>query len=649
MNQSLIQRLFLPLLLLAVTAVYWPGLGGGFVFDDLSNIVANTALHVSLQSGGHAWLAAIFSSPASDLQRPLAMLTFAINHALTGLDPYWMKLTNVGIHLLNTCLVFLLARQLLRLPARGLPAERIVHADWLALWTAAAWALNPINLMAVLPVVQRMETLSHTFVLAGLWLYLVGRSGLLADGRGWSVLLAGLLGGTGLGALTKESAVLLPLYALVLEWTLLRFATLGHAKDRRLMAVFVAVLLLPAVAGLAWLLPRALQAGAYAGRNFSLGERLLTEARVVVDYLHWTLLPNLRQLSLYHDDYVVSQGLMTPPATCWSLLLLALLGTAAFLLRRRRPLTSLGLAWFLAAHLLTATVIPLELVYEHRNYFASLGLCLVLADALLLAPSAQRWRLAGIAGPLAVLALYAGLTALRAREWQNPLQFSMIEAAKHPQSPRATYDVARNFLILSNYQPDSPYTDKAFEALDRAMRVPDATPLPEAAAITLAARIRRPIPPAWWNNLQHKLRTRPIGPQQTGALAGLVACQLHQDCPLPARQMAATFDAALAQGPHAEVLSIQGNYVLNIEEDPPRAMSLWQQAAQLAPRTAQYQQTLARMLIATGQLDAASAKIARLRRLGRWGQHAHAAEELERLVAKARLEHQATTGTKRPQ
>jgi hypothetical protein len=63
------------------------------------------------------WLAAMFSSPASDLQRPLAMLSFAINHALTGLDPYWMKLTNLGIHLLNTWLVFLLGRRVLRAAA----------------------------------------------------------------------------------------------------------------------------------------------------------------------------------------------------------------------------------------------------------------------------------------------------------------------------------------------------------------------------------------------------------------------------------------------------------------------------------------------------------------------------------------------------
>ena len=69
--------------------------------------------------------------------------------------------------------------------------------------------------MAVLFVVQRMESLSHTFVFAGLWLYLDGRQRQLAgQGGGWARILAGLVGATGLGALAKESAEELAGYSL---------------------------------------------------------------------------------------------------------------------------------------------------------------------------------------------------------------------------------------------------------------------------------------------------------------------------------------------------------------------------------------------------------------------------------------------------
>src|SRR5690606_31921053 len=107
------------------------------------NIISNLRLHVGFGSDLQAWLSAVFSSPASDLPRPLAMLSFALNHAWTGLDPYWMKLTNIGIHVTNTGLVFVLVRRLLTL----LPSVQAADArrlEWAVLWVAAVWALNPI-------------------------------------------------------------------------------------------------------------------------------------------------------------------------------------------------------------------------------------------------------------------------------------------------------------------------------------------------------------------------------------------------------------------------------------------------------------------------------------------------------------------------
>lgn len=617
------RRLALAAVMSLVALVYWPGLTGGFVFDDFPNIVENAALHVSADATWNQWLAAIFSSPASELQRPLAMLSFAINHALTGLDPYWMKLTNLGIHVLNTVLVFAVVRRLIRI------ADPSPRSDWPALWVAAAWALNPINLMAVLFVVQRMESLSHTFVLAGLWCYIAGRLQLLSSGKGWLLIVGGLAGGTILGALAKESALLLPVYAVMLEWALLRFSSNVSRWDRRLLAMFAAVLVVPAMLAMAWQLPKSLDAASFARRTFSLAERLLTEGRVLVDYLHWTLLPNLGQLSLYHDDYAVSHGWLSPPSTLVSWLLLGALAGSALWLRRRRPLMALGVAWFFTAHLLTATVIPLELMYEHRNYFASLGVCLALGDLVLRAPASQRWRRIGVSSAIALLAMYSGLTALRSSEWSDPMRFSLTEAAKHPQSPRATYDLARNYIMLSDYPSGSPFTDAALASLELAMQVPGATPLPEAAALTLAARTGRPISPAWWDSLRTKLSARTVGPQETGALATLVSCQLQAACVFPDDEMEASFAAALSHGDSAEVMSIHGNYALNVQQSPTRALRLWQAAARLDPGALRYQETLARMLIASGQPEAAAVHIANMRDLGRFGQNDSLADQLE--------------------
>ena len=104
--------LYVVLLLAIVIAIYWRGLAGGYTFDDFPNIVDNVALHVSSERWQDWWSAA-FSSPASDLQRPLAMLTFAANYYFTGLQPFAFKATNLAIHTLNAVLALLFARQLL--------------------------------------------------------------------------------------------------------------------------------------------------------------------------------------------------------------------------------------------------------------------------------------------------------------------------------------------------------------------------------------------------------------------------------------------------------------------------------------------------------------------------------------------------------
>ncbi|MFP5339132.1 MAG: tetratricopeptide repeat protein, partial [Gammaproteobacteria bacterium] len=363
------------------------------------------------------------------------------------------------------------------------------------------------------------------------------------------------------------------------------------------------------------------------------GERLLTQARVVVDYLRWTLFPSLRELSLYHDDYVVSRGWLSPPSTLWSALLLAALAALAVWLRARRPLAALGIAWFLLAHLLTATVFPLELVHEHRNYFASLGLCLALADLLLLAPrSAPVRRVGALLAAVAVLG-FALTTHLRAREWSDPYRFAVTEAAKHPQSPRATYALGHVLATMSGADPDSPLLDPAFEALERARKIPESGVLPAQGLLILAARAGRPLQEAWWQDLEAKFRERPFGVAEIGALRALVECAIDTDCGMPVQPMMRLFMTSLGQGEHPEVLSVYGNYALNVLGDPELALQLWERAVELAPRQSQYHISLARLQIALGQHARARERIAKLRALGRLGQYENDARQLESRMA----------------
>jgi protein O-mannosyl-transferase len=617
----------LPLLAIACYAV---GTGGGFVFDDFPNIVENVAVHVD-DLRWSSWSAAAFSSEAGSLQRPLSMLSFAANTYFTGLDAAAMKWTNIGIHGLNALLVFGLACMVLRLSFATMSIERARRVAWCC---AAIWVVHPINFMAVLYVVQRMESLSHVFVFGGLWLYLRGRM-LSMEGRGgrWQIGV-GLVGGTALAALCKESGVLLPLYAWLAEWCL---PALRTSRDRReIRYLFVAVLWLPAVAGLAWLLPRVTSPAAWASRDFDLLERAMSEGRVLLDYLRWHFLPSLNQLSLFHDDYAVSRGLWSPPTTLPSMLgCIALLGFAVWL-RNKRPLASLGLLWFFAAQSLTATIIPLDLVYEHRNYFASIGVILAVADLwLLVSPRLPTKALAwGI--PACVVLALALTTHLRAREWSTPLRLSASEAAKRPQSPRATYGHARALIIASDYRADSPFLAPARKALAEARALPGAGILPHSAELLLAAHTDQPLPPDIWQDMRHRLRTRPIGPQELNALMSIAKCTVAGACKFAAEDVLSTYDAALSQGPIPDILTIKGQYLLRQQGNPQGALVLWREVVRLSPGTPQYRSNLIKLLIHMRRYDEARAEIAALRAMGKLGQNEREALALEARLAASR-------------
>jgi hypothetical protein len=619
--------------LLAIIAwVYWPGIHGGFVLDDLPNISENPALRVTTLSW-RDWVAATLSAPSGVLARPVAMLSFAINHYFTGMHSMPMKVTNIVIHLVNTALVFLVAAGLLE---TLLGAAQRRRARWIALFVAALWGLHPINLMAVLYVVQRMESLAQVFVLAGLWMYVVGRRRQLAGRSGWLFVAVGLAGGLCLGVLTKESAVMLPVYALCIESLVFRFRRQDGAFEPRIAWLYVMVLLLPALAGLYKYGAGFFDPRSYETRSFDLAERLLTETRVVIDYVRWTVMPDLGTLSLFHDDYVVSHGLLDPPSTLFSLLALGLGVCAAWLWRLSRPMASLGILWFLSAQALTATVIPLELVFEHRNYFASIGICLLLADLLLVRSvfRSRAWVGHIVAGFLVVLC--AGITHLRAIEWSDPFRFAVAEATKHPKSPRASYTLARTLVMLTEYKPNSRIVPGAWEAIEAAREAPGSNLLPIQLSLIFAARTGRPIPAAWWAELQHGLRTQPLNIENRMALIALNDCAVDGYCYFPREEMLATFSAALSRGPDAGMLSVYGKYAVHVLHDPNLGLELWEQAATRGPENAQFQINLAWLQISLRRFDEAQAVIERLRRLGMPGQWRPQADELQKLLDDAR-------------
>lgn len=617
---------------LALTLViYWPGLSGGWLFDDYPNIVDNPGVQPH-EISVPALVRAAMSSPASEFKRPLASLSFAANYLAGGLDPWGWKLGNLLIHLLNGALVFVLAKMLLSVAVQPIrdevsnkaPCSRSGNATTSNIGISAAliacgWMLLPINLTGVLYVVQRMESLANVFVLAGLLGYVCGRQRMLRRMRGGFALTAtSLILATGMGVLAKETAIMLPLYAGLVEWTLFGARspeTDALRVDKRVLSLFVVVLVVPMIAGLAWLLPQVLSPGYWSTRDFTLGTRLLTEARIVTGYIVWTLLPTSHALSFYHDDVRISTGLFHPWTTLPSIVAIVALALSIFRFRRRHPLLSLGIALYLGCHLLTGTILPLELVYEHRNYFASFGLLLAVVP-LLTTHAGQAMILPRRVLLCGLLLLWAGETAATAVAWGNPLLLAQTLAARAPDSPRAQYELGRTYIIYSHYDPASPFTQMAYAPLERAMRLPKSSILPQQALIFLNARLHRPLKKEWWDSMVAKLKLRPPGVQDISSLAALTQCQRDDECRLPKDRMIEAFLAALSHpSPGARLLAIYGDYAWNVLDDHPLGLRMIKAAVAASPSEPAYRTTVIRMLVASGQTAEAQVEYQQLQRL----------------------------------
>ncbi|MGB3394778.1 MAG: hypothetical protein WA956_10400 [Stenotrophomonas sp.] len=482
-----------------------PGLDGGFIFDDGVNIQQNAALHLD-RLEGEGLLYAAYSFQPGNGSRALSMLTFALDYWRGGMDARVFKITNLVIHGLT---VLALVAFLRRLTLCAKWSEKQAAVGGLVL--ALLWALHPLQVSSVLYVVQRMQTLCTLFMLLALWAYLSMRRAQIKGQRSRQYgALMGLF--WVLGFASKEDAVLLPAYALVLELTVLQFsaASTGIATAWRrgygVMAVLGAAVYALVVVPYFW------HWDAYPGRDFSSYERLLTQARVLVMYLGQILLPLPGRLPFYYDDIVVSRGLLQPGSTLISLLLLAGLLTWAWRWRQCRPLFAAGVLLFFAGHFMTSNVLNLELAFEHRNQFPMIGIVLAVADLCRMAWGRRAWRPQWGWSGVGVLLLALGTgTVMRAYMWGESMRFAVHTLRLAPTSERAWLSLGAAEVDRSGFEAGNPWLDLAINTNRQGATITGSAVM--LSNIVIYRTIRGDVTEADWEALLARLPQVPTSAQ----------------------------------------------------------------------------------------------------------------------------------------
>lgn len=611
------QRILLALgALLMVAFVFWPALSGGFIFDDYPIFAENSAIHVT---GWHwqEWQRVWMWSHVN-IQRPIAMLSYALNYALGG-SIWGFKVTNLALHLVNSALLMLLTQRLLLAgwaSASSVDSEhpRRVTANW-AIAIATLWAIHPLQVSAVMYVVQRMELLGFAFVLLALLSYWHARRRQMEGHRAWPWLgLCAML--TVIGYYAKETAVLVPGYALLLELTLLHFSARAPATRRAWKITYLTGGLLAVLLFVFYLLPHYSTEAAYAARNYNAWQRELSQLRALPLYIGWILLPLPNLLHFYYDNYPASQDLLHPITTLFGGLFLIGLVVLAVAMRKRRPLLTFGIGWFFVAHSLTSAPIPLELVFEHRNYPALFGILLALADLLWACTRRADQRL--IVLITGVLLLNFGLlTFIRSSIWGNRLLLTQSLVDDNPSSARAAYDLARRYMFMAQNNPNSPLYSLSVKELRRAATLPSASPMAEEALLLIHADHHdQQDVPALWRGFLDKLQNHPLGPEAYLALDKLTNERLQGKTDIDAQQLARAYEITIKRNPtranlHASYAELAGTALGN----PNLAIQHWQQALRLDKDVAGYSKQLAGYLLDNHRPQEALAVIAQARQL----------------------------------
>lgn len=551
--------------------LYAPGLSGDYVFDDSANILENQKLVLENLTYGqlsNAWN----SGDAGPLGRPISMISFALNYYFIGsFEPYYFKLTNLCIHLFNGILLYFIALKFFSWLALNIKQEKI---QLMALTVTLIWLIHPLNLTSILYVVQRMTSLSTFFGMLALLMYFYLRE------RNWVLIkkvffTIFIILSLVLSVLSKESGLLFVGLIFLSELCVLKCRNIKNepffiANIKLinflwfLSALFVIVLLY--IANHFINIPT-------SNRNFTIIERLYTESRVIFYYLKMFFMPLLSDLSLYHDDFKISKSLFNPITTFYSVLIIFIISLISLYTYKKYPLFLFAWGWFVISHLMESTFISLELVHEHRNYFATIGFILVGVYFIFQIDNKKIKPFF-----LIFIALYSANLAFttwqRSIIWSNLVDQAAYEVEMHPRSDRANYQMARMYMKLMINQPEDAdiYANKAKDYLSRAR----SAYMPENGAwfaeIQLKYHLREKVDDHLINQLIFNLKNRPFYNSNLSFIYQFSKCQINGFCKMDHNLAVKILSSGLdnprvSNGLKSELYKVLGQYFVEVAGD----------------------------------------------------------------------------------
>lgn len=383
------------ILVLAVIVSYANGIPGVFQFDDYKVIVDYPTVHS---------LAGWWENFGRGL-RPLLKLSYTLNW-ISGAGEAGFHLTNLGLHLVGTLLVYQLSRFVFP-QCRGT-----------ALTAALLFAVHPAASEAITYISGRSMSLMTVFYLGATLAYLKGARD---NDKRWLYVWSPLL--FLLAVASKETALLLPFTLLLWEICFTRPLAIKTLLARQAMHwLLFAALFLAVLANAQYRDMLMVSAG-----MGSLQANFLTQLHAMTYMLGQLLLP-----------WRMNVDPEFPLVATWSqgtfdLALWLALSAAAILSWRRHPLFCFALGWFVLQSLPIYVFLPRYDVLNDRHLYLS-GFPMLMLVAAAFDKLRPDFRIAAVA--LVSLAL-AGLSISRNRDYYSEVALWESTVKLSPNKSRA--------------------------------------------------------------------------------------------------------------------------------------------------------------------------------------------------------------------
>ena len=360
-------------LLIILLLSYGNSFHSDWAYDDYPNIITNK----NVQIKDFSWdnIKKIHLNPiySDQLPRPVAYFSFAVNYYFGGLNVFGYHFINFLVHLFSSIFLFLFIINTLKLPLLKDKYEK--HAYSIALLATIFWAINPVQITAVTLIVQRMASMAGLFYIMSMYFYLKFRTSFSSFKY---VHIFSCLTFAAMAIGTKENAVMLPMSIFLYDLFLIQGLTKETVK-RNIKIIIVPLIVLTTIVLLSYDFSSIFKQ--YKTLPFTMEERLLTESRVILFYISLLFYPLSSRLVLLHD-MEMSKSLLDPWTTLVSIIAILLIIATSVAKAKKWPLLAYCILFFFLNHVIESSFIPIEPIYEYRNYLPSMLLFIPLAIGL---------------------------------------------------------------------------------------------------------------------------------------------------------------------------------------------------------------------------------------------------------------------------